>query len=260
MNQPKVSIVIIAKNEERQIKNAVKSGKWADEVILLDTGSTDHTVQYARQAGVTKFFYSTSKKLKFADWRTKGAKIAQGEWLFYLDADEEITPGLKKEIKKVIKQKNQAFSAFSMPRRNFLLGKELHYGGWWPDKVKRLFLKQKLKKWTGELHEEPVFQGKLGCLQQPLIHHQPKKLEPMLKKSIQWAPLEAQMLKKAGHPPVVWWRILRMGATTLFDRLIKKQGFRDGTEGWIMSIYQSFHTMIVYIQLWEIQHGFSQTT
>jgi len=144
-------------------------------------------------------------------------------------------------------------AAYAIPRRNFLLGKELHWGGWYPDYVERLFQRDKLKYWRGEVHEEAIFKGELGHLKEPMIHIQPDSIEPMLEKTIGWSEIEAKLLYEAAHPPVVWWRILRMGATTLFNRLIKKQGFRDGTEGWIMSIYQAFHTMIVYVQLWEKQ-------
>ena len=101
----------------------------------------------------------------------------------------------------------------------------------------------------------PAFgeEGELGHLKEPMIHLQPKSIEPMLEKSIKWSKIEAKLLYEANHPPVTWWRILRMGATTLFERLIKKQGFRDGTEGWIEAIYQAFHTVIIYMQLWEMQ-------
>lgn len=249
----KISVIIIAKNEEQMIGDCLKSVRQlADEIILVDTGSTDKTVDIAREYGV-KIINSPSEKLEFAKWRNVGLKEAKGSWVFYLDADEKITPDLKEEIERLIESENTRCVAYSIPRRNFLLGKELHWGGWWPDYVKRLFLKEKLEKWTGELHEEPVFEGTLGKLKNPMIHVQPETIEPILKKSIKWSKIEAQLLFDAGHPPVVWWRILRMGLTTLLDRLIKKQGFRDGTEGWIGSIYQAFHTMIVYIQLWEMQ-------
>ncbi len=234
------------------IGDCLESIKWADEIILIDSGSTDKTIEIAKKFGA-KVIEVPSKKLEYAKWRNKGLETAKGDWVLYLDADERVTPELKKEILQIISLKKPQHWAYAIPRRNFLLGKELRWGGWWPGYVKRLYKRDKLKKWQGELHEEPVFEGKLGHLKEPMIHLQPKSIEPMLEKSIKWSKIEAKLLHQANHPPVTWWRILRMGATTLFDRLIKKQGFRDGTEGWIESIYQSFHTMIIYMQLWEMQ-------
>jgi len=248
----KLSVIIIAKDEEKMIEDCLESIKWADEIIYIDTGSSDKTPQIAKRY-TTKVINIPFKGLAYAQWRNRGLKEAKGKWLFYLDADERITPELKKEIKEIISRKEIEYTAYAIPRRNFLLGKELHWGGWWPGYVKRLYKRDKLKEWQGELHEEPVFEGELGHLKEPMIHLQPESIEPMLEKSIKWSKIEAKLLYEANHPPVTWWRILRMGATTLFDRLIKKQGFRDGTEGWIESIYQTFHTMIIYIQLWEMQ-------
>jgi len=187
----KLSVVILAKDEEETIKDCLKSVDWVDEVIVLDGGSTDKTLEIAKNAGAR---IVKQEGDNYAAWRNQGREEAKGKWLFYVDADERITPRLRKEIQGAIRGKQH--TAFAIPRRNFLLGKELHWGGWWPDYV-----------------------------------------------------------NEAGHPPATWWRILRMGVTTLFGRLIRKQGFRDGREGWIESIYQAFHTMIVYMQLWEIQSG-----
>lgn len=248
----KFSVVILTKDEEKVIKDCLESVKWAEEIILVDSGSTDKTPQIARKYKA-KIIGVSSNKLEYARWRNEGLKAAKGKWVLYVDADERVTPKLKKEIQKIISRRKSDDTAYSIPRRNFLLGKELHWGGWYPDYVKRLFLRRNLKKWTGDLHEEPVFEGLLGKLKNSFIHLQPETIEPMFQKSIRWSKLEAKMLLKAKHPPVVWWRVLRMGLTTLFDRLIKKQGFRDGAEGWIESIYQAFHTIIVYIQLWEMQ-------
>ena len=250
MASVKLSVIIVAKNEEKDIEDCLKSVQWAKEIIFVDTGSTDKTLSIARRYSVKITNYSF-KKFEYDTWRNIGLKAASGEWVLYLDADERITPELKKEIQKTLLAAK--FNAYMIPRRNFLLGKELHWGGWWPGYVKRLFRKNSLKGWINHLHEEPVFEGEFGYLKEPMIHLQPETIEPMLKKSIEWSKLEAKMLYNSQHPPVVWWRVLRMGLTTLFERMFRKQGFRDGVEGMIESCYQAFHTMIVYVQLWEMQ-------
>jgi len=246
----KISIIIICKNEKDFIGDCLESVKWADEIIVFDTGSTDGTLEIVEKYKVKLVRYK-SESVSFGEWHNQGLKEAGGDWVLYLDADERITPLLKNEIQEKIKIFES--SVYAIPRRNFLLGKELSFGGWYPDYQIRLFQKAKLKRWVGDLHEHPEFEGKVEKLNNPMIHFQPEKIEPALKKSIKWSGIEANLLLEANHPLVVWWRVVRMGLTTLSDRLIKKQGFRDGTEGWIESIYQSFHTMIVYMKLWEMQ-------
>lgn len=247
----KLSIIIICKNEKDFIGDCLESAKWADEIIFLDGGSTDGTLEIAKKYNI-KLVKQKSNGINYGEWHNQGLKESSCDWVLYLDADERITPLLKDEILGKINNSNA--SVFAIPRRNFLLGKELRFGGWYPDYQIRLFQKLKLYRWVGDLHEHPEFDGEVEKLNNPMIHLQPEKIEPALKKSIKWSGVEANLLFEANHPVIVWWRVIRMGMTTLFDRLIKKQGFRDGTEGWIESIYQAFHTMIVYVKLWELQN------
>ena len=251
-----LSILIPAKNEEEFIEECLRSSLWADEVIVLLNDSTDNTEQIVKK-------YKTATIIKqsggsFSSRKTDLAKAATGQWLFYLDADERITPLLKKEIKLVLRKTAPA-AAYAIPRRQFLLGKELVWGGWGREDsyVMRLFQKNKLIRFEGELHENPVFEGKFEKLKEPLIHLQPETIEEAFEKTIRWTGLEANLFLAPGvnHPPITWWRVLKMGATTLFERLIKKQGFRDGVEGFIEAVYQSYHTMIIYLRLWELQQN-----
>jgi len=247
----KISVVIITRNEEKMIEDCLKSiGDWADEIVIIDDASNDKTIEIAKR-------YKTKitllpEKTDFFELRNQGLKKASGDWIFYLDADERLTTDLKKEIKEVINK--PAFSAYALPRRDFLLGKELHWGGWWPDYVKRLYQRTKLKGWQGEVHEEPVFEGELSYLKQPMIHITHRDLSSMVEKSKEWSKIEAQLLFKAHHPPLTWWRILRVMVSEFFDRFVKKQAWRDGVIGWIEGLFQVFNKFLIYGQLWEIQN------
>jgi len=253
MAKLKISVIIGAKNEEKFIPDCLESVKWADEILVfINPDSTDKTEEIAREFKV-RIIEQKPKEMNFAAWHNQGLKEAKGDWLLWVDADERVPPLLREEIEAAIRSKK--YTAYAIPRRNFLLGKELKHGGWSPDYVKRLFRKKNLEKWVGKLHEEPIFEGAMGHLKNPMIHLQPERIEPALEKSITWSGIEADLLLKANHPKVAWWRVLRMGVTTLFDRLIKKRGFLDGIEGWIESVYQAFHTMVIYLRLWEIQQG-----
>ncbi|MCJ7792459.1 MAG: glycosyltransferase family 2 protein [Candidatus Marinimicrobia bacterium] len=251
MKEKKLSVVIITRNEAKNIAACLQSVQWADEVILVDSGSTDKTREIAQKAGA-KIISLPFKELAFAQWRNEGLKAAKGKWLLYVDADERVTPELKKEIETLIKGKPDV-AAYQIPRRNYYLGKEVRYGGAWPNYVKRLFLREKLKRWEQKLHEDPVFEGELGTLKNPLLHQAHQSLTAMMAKTSQWSKIEAELLDEAHHPPVTWWRILRMMLTEFWERGIKLQGWRDGTVGWIELIFQMFSRFATYAQLWELQ-------
>lgn len=252
MKKPKISMVIIGKNAQDLIKECLDSVKWAEEVVYLDGGSTDKTLEIVKKFKKAKIKKQKKKNMDFAAWHNQGIEESQGEWIFYLDTDERITPQLKKEILKVIKNSKE-FSAYAVPRQNVLLGKPVKFGGWWPDYQIRLFKREKLKKWKGKLHEQPVFEGNLGYLKNPMIHITHRDLSSMVTKTNQWSEIEADLLYKSGHPPMTWWRFWRIMLTEFWERGIKKQGWRDGDVGWIEIIYQMFSRFITYAKLWEKQ-------
>lgn len=244
-----ISAIVITKNEEEKIGECLDSLSWADEVLVIDTGSDDKTIQIAtkRKAIVISF-----AKGGFSDWRNQGAKEAKSDWLLYVDADERVTPLLRKEILKVINSPTDIV-LYAIPRRNIILGKEMKHGGWWPDHVKRLMKKEALVKWEGDLHENPVVKGELGHLVNPLVHLKHTKLSEMVEKTNKWSEIEAKLLLKSGHPKMAGWRFFRIMATELWYRLIKLKGFLDGTEGVVYAIYQMWSKFVTYGKLWEMQ-------
>ena len=249
MRKVDLTVCIIAKNEEQKIEDALKSAKWADELLLIDTGSTDKTVNIAKRHNAKIVTYT---KGSFNDWRNRGMQEASGEWILYLDADERITPLLKDEIQQII-QPGPSYNAYAIPRRNYIFGKEFRYGGEWPDHQIRLLKVSKLKEWTGEVHEKPQFEGELGYLEQPMVHLKHDNLEEMVEKTNKWSEIEAKLIFENGHPEMAAWRFVRIMLTEVFDRFIKKQGFRDGKEGVIYSTYQVWSRFLTYAKLWEMQ-------
>ena len=247
----KISIVIITRNEEKMIEDCLKSiGNWADEILIIDDASTDKTLDIVKKYGVR--INPLFQKTIFSQLRNEGLEKATGDWIFYLDADERLTDNLKEEITKIINKPE--FFAYAIPRRNFYLGQEVRFGGASPDYVKRLFKKDKLYKWEGDLHEEPFFEGQLGYLKEPMIHLTHRDLSSMVEKTSEWSKIEAALLFEAEHPPVTWWRILRIMLTEFWQRGVKKQGWRDGIVGWIEIIFQMFSRFITYARLWEKQN------
>ena len=252
IKKPFLTVVILAKNEEQVIEDCLKSVRWADELVLIDSGSTDKTIEVAKKYGAVIKKINSQGKLEFARWRNEGIKMARGKWVLYLDADERITPGLKKELLG-LDQKGE-FTAFEVPRVDFWLGQEVHFGGAVADLVKRLFLRESFGEWRRDLHEDPVFKGKMGRLKNHLEHYTHRDLTSMMEKTIKWTKIEADLLYQANHPPVVWWRFFRMMLTKFWERVIVQQAWRDGTVGWINALFEVFNTFIIYARLWERQN------
>jgi glycosyltransferase involved in cell wall biosynthesis len=225
------AIVLVGGKYDRDLlKKCLNSLTWTDEIVKLDTDNL---------------------RGSFADWRNLGAKKAKGDWLFYVDADEEVTPALKKMILQVIG--SNEFSAYAIPRRNIFLGHEMHWGGWSPDFVVRLIKRDKLKGWSGELHEQPIVEGTVCHLKEPLIHMSHRNLTEMVEKTNKWSEIEAKLLYDSGHPKMNVFRFFSAGFREAWYRGIVKLGFLDGTVGIIEIIYQTFSRLITYSKLWELQ-------
>lgn len=251
--KPEITAIILAKNGENLISDCLKSISWVKEVIVIDNGCTDKTVEIAKKFGA-KIFKSLNST--FSGRRNLGAEKASGEWLLYVDVDERVTPELRNEIEAVVNRKStivNRYAGFAIPRRNILLGHEMRHGGWWPDYVLRLIRKDSLITWEGELHEQPQIKGEVGKLKEPLIHRTHRTLTEMVDKTNAWSEIEARLLFEGGHPKMEWWRFFSVAAREFWFRGIKEVGFLDGPVGIIEIIYQMFSRMITYAKLWELQ-------
>ena len=250
-----LSIIILAGNEETMIIDCLKSCNWAKEIILVAANSTDNTINLAQKTIPNIKIVKTHDEYNknFSKWRNLGYKNSTKDWILYVDADERITPKLKNEIIQKINQSNNPTTHYAIPRANHYLGHRVRYGGSYPDYVKRLYLKEKFKGYKGILHEEPIIEGQIDHLKSNLLHFTHRDLTSMLNKTLVWTDMEAQALFQNNHPPVVWWRFIRMMLTKIWERLIKQQMWRDGATGFISVLFETYDTFIIYARLWEIQ-------
>lgn len=247
-----ISVLIIAKNAEGLIGSCIKSVKWADEVVVVDTGSTDNTVHLAKELG-SKVFQYTGEGNNFSSWRNFGLSKITGEWLLVIDSDERALQGMREEINEIISTELD-FGAWKISRRNIVLGKELGYGAFWPDYVIRFFRVNRLKKWEGLVHEQPVFEGKLGRLVHSLLHLTHRDIDSMVIKSLEWADYDAKLRFESHHPPMSGWRFIRIMITEIWKQGFVRGGFFGRTEGVIDSILQVFSMYLSYVKLWQLQH------
>lgn len=245
-----ISALILCKNEEETLEDCLKQLDFVDEIIVLDQSSTDDTVKIAKK--YTNSVLKTSETA-FDKNRNLLASQAKGQWLLYLDSDERLTPNLIKQIKKNINQ--DKYSAFYIPRKNYVLGKHLRHGGWWPDYSPRLFKKEDFVVWKGKIHETPQFKGRAFYLKEPLVHLTARNLNLMLNKSIKWAKIEADLAYESNHPKVNELKIIKAFSFDFFYRYFIKLGFLDGVVGLIESIYQGLHKAMVLTYLWELQNN-----
>ena len=247
----KLSTVVITKNAAGKLKDCIESLRFVDETIVVDGGSTDNTIVLARKAGAKVVEVG---EIGFAAGRNVGAKAAKGEWLLYVDADERITSALAKIIlERINASTHQRINSFRIYRQNIILGKWLRHGGWWPDPVHRLIKKSALKEWNGELHEYPVVGGQVGLIKEPLVHYSKDSVSEMVKNSRLFAPIEAELKFKAGHPPVKVYHFILAMWREFWVRGIFKAGWLDGAVGIIEIFYQMFHQFMVYSILWQMQ-------
>jgi glycosyltransferase involved in cell wall biosynthesis len=245
-----LSAIVITLNEEEMIKDCLISLQFADETILVDTGNTDRTTEIAKEFGCR--ITTAPPGSGWDNYRNSGIRAAKGDWILFVDADERVTPLLKKEIEQIISSDVQ-LSAYEIPRRNFYLGKEMFHGGWGKDKVIRLFKKSALLGYKNKLHEQPAVKGELSTLNYELIHFSHRDLESMLDKTLMFTGYESKLRLEANHPPMAVWRFFRVMVTEFWHRFVKKFALGDGVEGVIDGLFQVFNMFIIYARLWELQ-------
>lgn len=230
------------------IANCLASVQFADEIIVIDSGSTDNTLEIAAREGAKIIKVSGGS---FKDWRNRGAKESNSDWLLYIDADERVTPKLAREITDTIQFTSNA--AFALRRNNIHFGHWMQHGGWENDRIVRLFKRSHLREWTGDVHESAAVDGILGELTEPLVHLTHRNIRDGLVKSYTWTDIEARLLFEAHTKPVRPFTLVRKFLMEFFRRLVFKKGYKDGIEGWIEAFQQAINRFFVYERLWELQ-------
>lgn len=246
----KLSAIVITHDSEKKIKDCLQSLSFSDEILVIDSGSTDATIRIAKEM---KASVSSVEPKGYSYSRNFGAQKAKGEWLLYIDSDEHVSFELQEKIVSTIHDPRSTINSYKIYRKNIILGKWLKHGGWWPDPVHRLIKKSALKEWTGELHESPVVSGDIGLIQEPIIHFSKDSVSEMVKNSRDFAPIEAELKFKAGHPKVKMYHFVVAMWREFWMRGVVKAGWLDGPIGILEVLYQMFHQVMVYATLWEIQ-------
>jgi glycosyltransferase involved in cell wall biosynthesis len=239
-----LSVIVITKNEECNIKTCLNSVAWADEIIVLDSGSTDATVEICKQ--YTDKVYETDW-LGFGHQKNRALSYASCDWILSLDADEWVTPGLKEELLMAINNPG-GHVAFEMPRLSSYCGQYIRHSGWCPDYIIRLSKKGMAKFSEQIIHERLIVEGSIGRLHPHIMHASFKDLEHVLTKLNRYSKDNAYLLFVEGRKSSLSKAILH-GLWSFIHTYIVRAGFLDGRMGFILAVSNAEGTYYKYLKL-----------
>ena len=243
-----LSVVIITFNEEANLERTLSSVAWADEIIIVDSGSTDHTPEIA-ESFHAQFFVEPWKG--FAAQKNSALDKATGDWILSLDADEEVEPALADEIKSVLAA-NPSVAGFWIPRKNFFLGRWIKHGGFYPDPKLRLFRRGRGKFEDRLVHEDIHLEDSSARLHYHLLHHAYPTLENYIDHVNRYSSLGAEMAnRKRSRGFSVMDIVIRPKLTFLYNYVLRG-GFLDGREGLLLHLYHAGYVSWKYAKAWEM--------
>lgn len=248
MNREKVpvSVVIAARNEERDITECIRSVSWASEIIVVENDSEDATVERAREAGAVVFSHPF---MTIGAQRNAAIERALMDWILVVDADERGTPELGEAVRSVVALERGP-DAYRAPRRNFFLGREIRHGGWERDRPVRLF-RRTMRYDARAVHEHVIVAGETGVLREPLLHTPYATLDEYFEKLMRYSRWWAEQNRTSRRATVLdlWLR----PKVKFFSMLILKGGWRDGIHGVVIAVLGAMSVAAKYAQLWALQ-------
>ncbi len=245
-NLPKITALLITFNEEEYIRDYILSMNFVDELIIVDSYSTDKTLEIIKE-----FPFITLYQRKFDNFSSQknyAIEKASNDWIIFFDADERITEALKDEILETVLHSTEV-NAFWIYRTTIYMGKEIKYSGLQNDKVIRLF-KKEYCRYNGKLvHEEIEVKGKVESLKNKMKHYSYKGLDTIILKRNKYAQLQAEALLIKGVKPTIFHFIIKP-TFRFFKHFVLKRGFLDGFQGFMISFVYGYTVFIRYVKLW----------
>lgn len=246
---PRLSVITLTLNEEHNIAECLSGVQWADELIVVDSGSTDRTVERAK---------SFTRHIMKVEWKGYGATrnlaLTQctGDWVLWLDADERVTPELSAEIQHIVEKNEKEIGGYSIARRAYFLGRWIKHCGWYPSRVTRLFRREMGRFTENNVHEQLRVDGVVRELRHDLLHYTDPDLRHYFAKFNRYTSLAADDLHAAGRS-FRFHDLLVRPPFQFFKMYIVRLGFLDGLQGFILSVVSSAYVFAKYAKLWELQ-------
>jgi len=247
---PRLSVTVIALNQEANIGPCLASVSFADEIVLVDTGSTDRTVEVAW--AYTDRIFDTAWQ-GFARTKNFALDQARGEWVLSLDTDERVPPALQDEILAVVRA-DGPLAGYRVPRKNYFCGRWIRHLGWYPDYTLRLFRREQGRFRDREVHEEVEVAGPVGNLKTPLEHYSYNSVSEYVARMDRYAILAAREMAKQGRRPFPGELVFRPFFTFLHLYVIRR-GFMEGAPGYVLARLSGMYKFLKYYYLREILQG-----
>ena len=241
-----VSVVIVTKNEEVNIRDALQSIGNKAEIVIVDSYSTDRTTEICKEF-TDKIFQREWHG--YASQKQTAIELASNPWVFILDSDERFTDSLWEEIAAIVNG-SQIFTGYYVSRKNYFLGKWIRHSGWWPDYTLRLFKKDEALMETRKVHEKVFVHGKVGYLQNYIEHYSYRTVSDYIRKMETYSTLAAEELKDNGIRAGISKMVINP-LFTFMKMFFFRLGFLDGKHGFMLSVLYSHYTFLKYLKLWE---------
>lgn len=241
----KLSVIVITKNEAADIRACLESVAWADEIVVVDSGSADDTVAIARE--FTQQVYEHDWP-GFGKQKNRALDYAMGDWVLSLDADERVTPELRAAIEEVLRGGGDACAAYRVSRLSSYCGRFMRHSGWYPDRIVRLFRRGAARFSNDLVHERLLVEGRIGELGGELLHYAFDSAEEVLHKMDMYSTAGAQRLHQQGRKATLTGAVLR-GLWSFVRTWVLRAGFLDGREGFMLAVSNAEGTYYRYIKL-----------
>jgi len=241
---PRLSAIIITKDEAANIADCLDSVAFCDERIVVDAGSSDGTLLIAREKGARVAAHSWKG---FGPQKNFALSLAHGDWVLSIDADERVTPELAAAIKTAIA--SDAADGYEIPRRSNFCGRMMRHSGWFPDRVLRLFRRDMGRFSDDIVHERVICDGRVARLQEPLLHYPVARLEDALRRMDSYSTLGAERIV-ASNRRIWFFTGIAHGAFTFLRIYVLRLGFLDGAAGFLLAVANAEGTYYRYMKAW----------
>ncbi|MBI2192908.1 MAG: glycosyltransferase family 2 protein [Planctomycetes bacterium] len=253
MNPPErdpISATVITRNEAGNIRECLESLRWVDDLVVVDSESTDRTVEIARE-------FTSRVHVRpwdgFVDQKNYACSLAEHDWVLSVDADERVTPELRDEILGVLSRPEGRAEGYCLPRRTTYLGRVIWHGGWYPDETVRLFRRSHGVFVGQELHERVEVRGRVERLLHPLAHLSYHNLSDQIERVDRYSSLAAGAWYNWGRASTLAGLLVRP-PWKFFETYFWKLGMLDGMPGLIIAVMTSYYVFLKHAKLWELRH------
>jgi (heptosyl)LPS beta-1,4-glucosyltransferase len=256
MSKQKISVVVCTYNSEEFLEKCLGSVSFADEIVVVDDGSTDSSLEIAKK--FTKNIFKHKSVGYVEPVRNFAISRATNDWVLVVDADEEIPDSLSSRLQGLVKSKEES-TAFAIPRKNIIFGKWMQHTGWWPDYQIRFFKKDKTK-WSDKIHSIPEIEGEKVKLDEreenAIVHNNYQNISQFLSRMDRYTTVEARELLEKGYK-LNWTELVTRPLSEFNSRFFAQNGYKDGLHGLSLSLLQTFSVLVLYLKVWE-KSGFVQ--